>query len=227
MLVPEWFVRSAARVPVAVPSARRPRTGARHRVRGADHEYGGVMGLMEAVPVVRPESRRVRTASLPSGQQLARQLVTTVRVAEVLLHQRSSCPTGISGRSTPNGSTRPAGRSRRGKPAWPGGSAKCSRRRSARPRASTIAPGRGRDPALFARAGLRGRAAREHLRPPPRQRVRRDAVGRGGRAVGWQRKEHVAPEHRHVRADTLEALVDTVAANVNAALGAAGFGATR
>ena len=48
-----------------------------------------------------------------------------------------------------------------------------------------------------------------------------------GAQWGWQRKEHVAPEHRHVRADTLEALVDTVAANVNAALGAAGFGATR
>ena len=50
------------------------------------------MGLMEAVPVVRPESRRVRTASLPSGQQLARQLVTTVRVAEVLLHQAIVLP---------------------------------------------------------------------------------------------------------------------------------------
>ena len=226
MLVPEWFVRSAARVPVAVPSARRPRTGARHRVRGADHEYGGVMGLMEAVPVVRPESRRVRTASLPSGQQLARQLVTTVRVAEVLLPgDRPARPASVVGRHRTGRRGRRAAR----------GVETCVTWRIGKVFASTVSPAarvndrdrRGRDPALFARAGLRGRAAREHLRPPPRQRVRRDAVGRGGRAVGWQRKEHVAPEHRHVRADTLEALVDTVAANVNAALGAAGFGATR
>lgn len=48
-----------------------------------------------------------------------------------------------------------------------------------------------------------------------------------GAQWGWQRTEHVAPERTQVRGDTLEALVDAVAANVNAALGAAGFGATR
>ncbi|MCA3929249.1 hypothetical protein, partial [Burkholderia sp.] len=52
------------------------------------------MYLTEDLQVARPASRRARTASLPSGQQLARQLVTTVRVAEVLLHQAIVVPDG-------------------------------------------------------------------------------------------------------------------------------------
>ncbi len=52
------------------------------------------MYLTEEVRTARPASRRVRTASLPSGRQLARQLMTTVRVAEVLLHQAIVVPDG-------------------------------------------------------------------------------------------------------------------------------------
>ena len=181
---------------------------------------------MEAVPVVRPESRRVRTASLPSGQQLARQLVTTVRVAEVLLRQAIVLPTGISGRSHRTG--RRGRRAARGVGNLRGLADRQSVRVDGQPgRASTIAiRSRSRSGSICPSRTTRGRAAREHLRPPPRQRVRRDAVGRGG-AVGLathraRRAGTPARACRHARA-----LVDTVAANVNAALGAAGFGATR
>lgn len=186
------------------------------------------MDLMEAVPVARPESRRVRTASLPSGQQLARQLVTTVRVAEVLLHQAIVVP------DRHQWSVDTEGVDAAGGPlaAWE----TCVTWRIGKMFASTVSPA--------ARVNDRDQVAVEiRLRLPEQDYVAERRVSTfglrhgntfgaalsvaSGAQWGWQRKEHVAPEHRQVRGDTLEALVDMVAATVNAALGAAGFGATR
>ncbi|WP_175965478.1 hypothetical protein [Burkholderia sp. BCC0322] len=186
------------------------------------------MDLMEAVPVARPASGRVRTASLPSGQQLARQLVTTVRVAEVLLHQAIVVPDGHQW-SVDTERVDAAGGPLA---AWE----TCVTWRIGKVFAATVSPA--------ARVNDRDQIAVEiRLCLPEQDYVAGRRVSTFGRCHGnrfgatlsvasgaqwgWQRKEHVAPEHAQVRGDTLEALVDAVAANVNAALAAAGFGATR
>ncbi|BBA40196.1 MULTISPECIES: hypothetical protein [Burkholderia] len=186
------------------------------------------MDLMEAVPVARPESRRARTVSLPSGQQLARQLVTTVRVAEVLLHQAIVVPA----RHQWSVDTERVDAAGGPLAAWE----TCVTWRIGKVFASTVTPA--------ARVNDRDQVAVEiRLYLPEQDYVAGRHVNTFGLRHGnafcatlsvasgaqwsWQRKEHVAPEHRHVRGDTLEALVDTVAANVNAALGAAGFGPKR
>ncbi|HDR9488410.1 TPA: hypothetical protein QDC20_007480 [Burkholderia aenigmatica] len=186
------------------------------------------MDLMEAVHVARTESRRVRTASLPSGQQLARQLVTTVRVAEVLLHQAIVVPDGHQW-SVDTERVDAAGGPLA---AWE----TCVTWRIGKVFAPTVNPA--------ARVNDPGQVAVEiRLYLPEQDYVAERRVSTFGRRHGnrfgatlsvasgaqwgWQRTEHVAPERTQVRGDTLEALVDAVAANVNAALGAAGFGATR
>ena len=184
------------------------------------------MGLMEAVPVVRPESRRVRTASLPSGQQLARQLVTTVRVAEVLLHHdRPARPASVVGRHRTGRRGRRAAR----------GVGNLRDLRIGKVFASTVSPA--------ARVNDRDQVAVEiRLYLPEQDYVAGRHVNtfglRHGNAFGatlsvaagaqWAgNARSTSRRNTGMRADTLEALVDTVAANVNAALGAAGFGATR
>ncbi|AXF24619.1 hypothetical protein CUJ89_30605 [Burkholderia pyrrocinia] len=187
------------------------------------------MDLAEEVHVARPASRRVRTASLPSGQQLARQLVTTVRVAEVLLHQAIVVPHGHQW----SVDTERADVAGGPLAAWE----TCVTWRIGKVFAAAVSPAaRANDP--------RQVAVEIRLYLPEQEYVdeRRVSIfGRhngnwfgatlsvaSGAQWGWQRAEHVAPEHRHVRGDTLEALVDAVAAHVNAALDAAGFvGATR
>ncbi|WP_423395350.1 hypothetical protein [Burkholderia sp. LMG 21824] len=186
------------------------------------------MDLMEAVPVARPASRRVPTASLPSGQQLARQLVTTVRVAEVLLHQAIVVPDGHQW-SVDTERVDAAGGPLA---AWE----TCVTWRIGKVFAATVSPA--------ARVNDRDQVAVEiRLCLPEQDYVAGRRVSTFGRCHGnrfgatlsvasgaqwgWQRKEHVAPEHAQLRGDTLEALVDAVVANVNAALAAAGFGATR
>ncbi|KAG8149996.1 hypothetical protein [Burkholderia catarinensis] len=186
------------------------------------------MDLMEAVPVAQPASRRVRPASLPSGQQLARQLVATVRVAEVLLHQAIVVPDGHQWSVDTDRADMAGG------PlvAWE----TCVTWRIGKVFAPAVSPA--------ARVNDPGQVAVEiRLCLPEQEYVAERRVSifghRHGNGFGamlsvasgpqwsWRRTEHVVPEHRHMRADTLEALVDAIAANVNAALGAAGFGATR
>ncbi|MCA3823959.1 MAG: hypothetical protein IOB05_12865 [Burkholderia sp.] len=186
------------------------------------------MYLTEDLQVARPASRRARTASLPSGQQLARQLVTTVRVAEVLLHQAIVVPDGHQW-SVDTERVEAAGGPLE---AWE----TCVALRIGKMFAPAVNPA--------ARVNDPGQVAVEIRLCLPEQAYvaeRRVSIfGRrhghrfgatlsvaSGAQWGWRRTEHVMPESRHVRADTLEALVDAVAAHVNEALGAAGFGATR
>ncbi|WP_322087790.1 hypothetical protein [Burkholderia sp. BCC1999] len=186
------------------------------------------MDLLEAVPVARPANGRFRTASLPSGQQLARQLVTTVRVAEMLLHQAIVVPD----RHQWSVDTERVESAGGPLTAWE----TCVIWRIGKVFAATVSPA--------ARINDRDQVAIEiRLCLPEQDYVAERRVSTFGRRHGnrfgatlsvasgaqwgWQRTEHVAPEHAQVRGDTLEALVDRVAANVNAALGAAGFGATR
>ncbi|MEN2469069.1 hypothetical protein [Burkholderia sp. GS2Y] len=186
------------------------------------------MYLTEEVRTARPASRRVRTASLPSSQQLARQLVTTVRVAEVLLHQAIVVPDGHqwsvdTERVDADGGPLAA---------WE----TCVTLRIGKVFAPAVSPAaRVNDPGQVAveiRLCLPEQAYLAERRVSIFGRRHGNRFGAtlsvaSGAQLGWQRVEHVAPEHLHVRGDTLEALVDAVAANVNAALGAAGFGATR
>ncbi|HDR9498896.1 hypothetical protein LGM57_16140 [Burkholderia cepacia] len=186
------------------------------------------MDLLEAVPVVQPANGRVRTASLPSGQQLARQLMTTVRVAEMLLHQAIVVPD----RHQWSVDTERVDAAGGPLAAWE----RDVTWRIGKVFAATVSPA--------ARVNDRDQVAVEiRLCLPEQDYVagrRVSTFGRrhgnrfgatlsvaSGAQWGWQRAEHVAPEHTQVCGDTLEALVDQVAANVNAALGAAGFGATR
>ncbi|CAB3755848.1 hypothetical protein GQ57_38345 [Burkholderia sp. MSh2] len=186
------------------------------------------MYLTEAVHVARPAGRRVRTASLPSGQQLARQLVTTVRVAEVLLHQAIAVPDGHQW-SVDTERVDAAGGPLE---AWE----TCVTLRIGKVFAPAVSPA--------ARVNDRDQVAVDiRLCLPEQDYVAERRVSTFGRCHGnrygatlsvasgaqwgWQRTEHVAPEHMHVYADTLEALVDAVAAHVNTALGAAGFDAPR
>ncbi|MDR0241483.1 MAG: hypothetical protein LBJ65_07765 [Burkholderia sp.] len=186
------------------------------------------MYLTEDLPVARPAGRRVRTASLPSGQQLARQLVTTVRVAEVLLHQSIVVPDGHQW-SVDTERVDAAGGPLA---AWE----TCVALRIGKVFAPTVSPA--------SRVSDRDQVAVEiRLCLPEQEYVAERRVSIFGRRHGhrfgatlsvasgaqwgWQRTEHVPAEHKHVRGDTLEALVDAVAAHVNAALRAAGFGATR
>ncbi|WP_321783761.1 hypothetical protein [Burkholderia pyrrocinia] len=186
------------------------------------------MYLIEEVRTARPASRRVRTASLPSGQQLARQLMTTVRVAEVLLHQAIVVPDGHqwsvdTERVDADGGPLAA---------WE----RCVTLRIGKVFAPAVSPAsRVNDPGQVAveiRLCLPEQAYLDERRVSIFGRRHGKRYGAmlsvaSGAQWGWQRAEHVAPEHAQVRGDTLEALVDAVAANVNAALTAAGFGATR
>ncbi|QVN20128.1 hypothetical protein [Burkholderia pyrrocinia] len=186
------------------------------------------MYLTEEVHVARPASRRVRTASLPSGRQLARQLVTTVRVAEMLLHQSIVVPDGHqwsvdTERVDADGGPLAA---------WE----RCVTLRIGKVFAPAVSPAsRVNDPGQVAveiRLCLPEQAYLDERRVSIFGRRHGKRYGAtlsvaSGAQWGWQRAEHVAPEHAQVRGDTLEALVDAVAANVNAALTTAGFGATR
>lgn len=186
------------------------------------------MYVPEEVHVARPASRRARTASLPSGQQLARQLLTTVRVAEVLLHQAIVLPP----RHQWSVDTERVDAIGGPLEAWE----TCVAWRIGKTFGAAVSPA--------ARVNDPGQVAVEIRLYLPEQAYvaerRVNIFGRrhghrfgatlsvaSGAQWGWQRAEHIAPEQRRVCGDTLEALVDAVAANVNAALAAAGFGATR
>ncbi|WP_069704406.1 hypothetical protein [Burkholderia seminalis] len=186
------------------------------------------MYIPEEVRVARPASRRARTASLPSGQQLARQLLTTVRVAEVLLHQAIVLPP----RHQWSVDTERVDAIGGPLAAWE----TCVIWRIGKVFGATVSPAaRVNDPVQV--------AVEIRLYLPEQAYVAGQRVSVFGRRHGhrfgamlsvasgaqWggRRSEHVAPEHRYVCGDTLEALVDAIAAHVNAALGAAGFGATR
>lgn len=186
------------------------------------------MYFTEEVRLARPANRSVRTASLPSGRQLARQLVTTVRVAEVLLHQAIVVPDGHQW-SVDTESVDAAGGPLA---AWE----TCVTLRIGKAFAPAVSPaGRVNDPdqvSVEIRLCLPEQAYLDERRVSIFGRRHGNRFGAtlsvtSGAQWGRQRAEHVAPEHAHVRGDTLEALVDAVAANVNAALASAGFGATR
>ncbi|AOJ34099.1 hypothetical protein [Burkholderia metallica] len=186
------------------------------------------MGLMEAVHIARPEGRRTRTASLPSGQQLARQLLTTVRVAEVLLHQAIVLPP----RHQWSVDTERVDAMGGPLEAWE----TCVTWRIGKVFAATVSPAaRVNDPhqvAVEIRLCLPEQAYVAERRVSIFGHHHGNRFGAtlsvaSGAQWGWQRAEHLAPAQRQVSGATLEALVDAIAANVNAALAAAGFGPTR
>ncbi|VWB66374.1 hypothetical protein BPS26883_03135 [Burkholderia pseudomultivorans] len=183
------------------------------------------MYLMEEVQVARPAARRAPAAALPSGRQLARQVMVTVRTADVLLRQAIRVPdhhqwsVDIERVDAAGGPLA----------AW---DSYVTLRV-----AKAFAPGVDAN----ARAGDPAQAAVEiRLSLPEQAYVSERRIGVFGRRHGhrfgatlsvvvgsqWggRRTEHVPPAGRHVRGETLEALVDTVAGIVNAALGTAGFG---
>lgn len=184
--------------------------------------------MREAMRATRPASRRVRTALLPSDRQLARQLVTTVRVAEMLLHQAIVVPDGHQW-SVDTERVDAAGGPLA---AWEN----CVTLRIGKVFAPAVSPAaRVNDPDQVA---VEIRLCLPEQEYVSERRVSIFGCRHGNRfgatlsvasgpQWGWRRAEHVAPENMHVRADTLEALVDAAAATVNAALCAAGYDATR
>jgi hypothetical protein len=210
--------------PAAVLSAGRlRRTFVRRVVRGAGLRQGGSMYLTEEVHTARPASRRVRVVTLPSSRQLARQLLVTVRAADVLLRQAIRLPD---------------------RHQW---SVDIERVEAAGgPLAAwdshvTFRIAKGFAPTVDAdtRAGDPDQVAVDiRLFLPEQAYMGEQRVGIFGRRHGnrfgatlsvtagsrWggRRNECIPPAGRHVHGDTLEALVDTVAGIVNAALLAAG-----
>ncbi|WP_175798494.1 hypothetical protein [Burkholderia ambifaria] len=181
------------------------------------------MYLTEEVHTARPASRRVRVVTLPSSRQLARQLLVTVRAADVLLRQAIRLPdrhqwsVDIERVDAAGGPLA----------AWDSH--------------VTFRIAKVFEPGVDAntRAGDPDQVAAEIRLFLPEQAYRGEqCVGIFGRRHGnrfgatlsvtagsqWggRRNECVPPARRHVHGDTLEALVDTVAAIVNAALVAAG-----
>ncbi|QTD93239.1 hypothetical protein [Burkholderia anthina] len=181
------------------------------------------MYLTEEVRTARPAGRRVRVATLPSGRQLARQLMVTVRTADVLLRQAIRMPdrhqwsVDIERVEAAGGPLA----------AWDSH--------------AMFRIARAFEPGIDAnaRAGDPDRIAVEiRLFLPEQAYLGEQCVGIFGRRHGnrfgatlsvtagsqWggRRNECIPPAGRHVRGDTLEALVDTVAGIVNAALPAAG-----
>ncbi|EMN1926196.1 hypothetical protein RVV18_000556 [Burkholderia ambifaria] len=181
------------------------------------------MYLTEEVHTARPASRRVRVVTLPSGRQLARQLLVTVRAADVLLRQAIRLPdrhqwsVDIERVDAAGGPLA----------AWDSH--------------VTFRVAKVFEPGVDAntRAGDPEQVAVEiRLFLPEQAYMGEQRVGIFGRRHGnrfgatlsvtagsqWggRRNECVPPATRHVYGDTLEALVDTVAGIVNAALLAAG-----
>ncbi|WP_175855104.1 hypothetical protein [Burkholderia anthina] len=181
------------------------------------------MYLTEDVRTARPAGRRVRVATLPSDGQLARQLRVTVRAADVLLRQAIRMPD---------------------RHQW---SVDLERVDAAGgPLAAwdshvTFRIARVFEPAVDAnaRAGDPDQVAVDiRLFLPEQAYLGERRVGIFGRRHGnrfgamlsvtagsqWggRRNECIPPAGRHVHGDTLEALVDTVAGIVNAALLTAG-----
>ncbi|RKU03971.1 hypothetical protein C7H84_06865 [Burkholderia sp. Nafp2/4-1b] len=181
------------------------------------------MYLTEEVHTARQVSRRLRVVTLPSGPQLARQLLVTVRAADVLLRQAIRLPD---------------------RHQW---SVDLERVDAAGgPLAAwdshvTLRIAKVFEPSVDAnaRAGDPDQVTVEiRLSLPEQAYMGEQRVGIFGRRHGnrfgatlsvtagsqWgaRRNECIPPAGRHVHADTLEALVDTVAGIVNAALFAAG-----
>ncbi|KVE05882.1 MULTISPECIES: hypothetical protein [Burkholderia] len=187
------------------------------------------MYLTEEVRIARPAARRAHAAALPSGRQLARQLMVTVRAADVLLRQAIRVP------DRHQWSVDAERVDAAGGPlaAW---DSHVTFRivKSLAPAFDADGDANAADPDQVAveirlflpeqayvaerRIGIFGR---RHG-----QRFSATLSVTAGSQWGGRRSEHVPPAGRHVHGDTLEALVDTVAGIVNAALRAAGHGAT-
>lgn len=181
------------------------------------------MYLTEEVHTARSASRRVRAVTLPSGTQLARQLLMTVRAADVLLRQAIRLP------DRHQWSVDLERVDAAGGPlaAWDSHVTF----RIAKVFAPTVdAQTRAGDPEQV--------AAEIRLSLPEQAYLGDERVGIFGRRHGnrfgatlsvtagsqWggRRHEYVPPAARHVHGDTLEALVDAVAGIVNAAHAVAG-----
>ncbi|MCO8588465.1 hypothetical protein [Burkholderia multivorans] len=183
------------------------------------------MYLTEEVHIARPVSRRARVEALPSGRQLARQIMMTVRAADVLLRQAIQVPD----RHQWSVDTERVDAAGGPLAAWDSH--------------VTFRVAKAFEPGVDANA----RAADPHqvaveirLFLPEQAYVAERRIGVFGRRHGnhfgatlsvtagsqWggRRLEFVPPPGRHVRGDTLEALVDAVAPIVNAALAMTGFG---
>ncbi|MPV61021.1 hypothetical protein CFB46_21085 [Burkholderia sp. HI2761] len=185
------------------------------------------MYLTEEVRIARPAARRAHAAALPSGGQLARQLTVTVRAADVLLRQAIRVPD---------------------RHQW---SVDAERVDAAGgPLAAWDSHVTFRIVKVFAPAFDAHACAADpdqvaveiRLFLPEQAYVAERRIGIFGRRHGqrfsatlsvtagsqWggRRSERVPPAGRHVHGDTLEALVDTVAGIVNAALGTVGHGAS-
>nr|WP_057926353.1 hypothetical protein [Burkholderia ambifaria] len=181
------------------------------------------MYFTEEVHTARPASGRAGVVTLPSGRQLARQLLVTVRVADVLLRQAIRVPdrhqwsVDIERVDAAGGPLA----------AWDSH--------------VMLRVAKAFAPSVDAnvRAGDPDQVAVEiRLFLPEQAYLGEQRVGIFGRRNGkrfgatlsvtagsqWggRRNECVPHNGRHVHGDTLEALVDTVAAIVNAALLAAG-----
>ncbi|KHK56536.1 hypothetical protein PI86_12745 [Burkholderia sp. A9] len=177
----------------------------------------------EEVRTARPASGRARGVTLPSGPQLARQLLMTVRAADVLLRQAIRLPdrhqwsVDIERVDAAGGPLA----------AWDSH--------------VTLRIAKAFAPSVDAntRAGDPDQVAVEiRLFLPEQAYMGEQRVGIFGRRHGnrfgatlsatagsqWggRRHECIPPAGRHLHGDTLEALVDTVAAIVNAALLVAG-----
>jgi hypothetical protein len=183
------------------------------------------MYLTEEVRTARPASRRARAAVLPSGRQLARQIMMTVRAADVLLRQTVHVPerhewsVDIERVEAAGGPLA----------AW---DSHVTFRIGKTCMSDVDANARAADPQQI--------AVEIRLFLPEQAYVGEQRIGVFGRRHGnrfgatmsvtagsqWggRRNEYVPPAVRHVHGDTLEALVDTVAAIVNTALRGAGYG---
>ncbi|RQR26820.1 hypothetical protein DIE23_28635 [Burkholderia sp. Bp9143] len=181
------------------------------------------MYLTEVVPTVRPANGRVHVATLPSGTQLARQLRVTVRTADVLLRQAIRLPDRHQW-SVDLDRVDAAG----GPLAvW---DSHVTLRIAKAFAPSVDANARAGDPdqvAVDIRLLLPEQAYLGEQRVGIFGRLHGNRFGAtlsvtAGSQWGGRRKECIPPTGRHVHGGTLEALVDTVAGIVNAALLAAG-----
>lgn len=180
------------------------------------------MDLAEEVPAARPANGRARVAMLPSGTQLAQQLRVTVRAADVLLRQAIRLP------ERHHWSVDLERVDAAGGPltAWDSHVTL----RIAKAFASSVdANTRAGDPdqvAVDIRLLLPEQAYLGEQRVGIFGRRHGNRFGAtlsvtAGTRWGGRRNECIPSTGRHVHGDTLEALVDTVAGIVNAALLAA------
>ncbi|RQR29868.1 MULTISPECIES: hypothetical protein [unclassified Burkholderia] len=181
------------------------------------------MYLTEKVHTVRPASGRLRAVTLPSGGQLARQLLVTVRTADVLLRQAIRVPdrhhwsVDIERVDAAGGPLA----------AW---DSHVTLRIAKAFAPSVDANTRAGDPdqvAVDIRLFLPEQAYLGEQRVGIFGRRHGNRFGAtlsvtAGSQWGGRRNECIPPNGRHVHGNTLEALVDTVAGIVNAAMLAAG-----